>query len=84
MTSLDLLASRAGIEDAYLTAAGNLRRTSAGTQLQQGGIIDVETFIDVSNVQIVCRACGRPTRVGHRTDEDGIKSRICRRCDAEL
>jgi large subunit ribosomal protein L24 len=60
------------------------RRTSAGTQLQQGGIIDVETFIDVSNVQLVCGACGRPTRIGHRTDEDGVKSRICRRCEAEL
>ena len=30
------------------------RRTSGGTQLQQGGIIDIETFIDISNVQVVC------------------------------
>jgi large subunit ribosomal protein L24 len=60
------------------------RRTSAGTQLQQGGIIDVETFIDISNVQIVCRSCGKPTRVGHRRDDDGVKTRICRKCEAEL
>ena len=60
------------------------RRTSAATQLQQGGIIDVETFVDISNVQIVCKACGKLTRVGHRTDEDGVKSRICRKCEAEL
>ena len=60
------------------------RRTSAGTQLQQGGIIDVETFIDISNVQIVCGSCGAPTRVGYRTLEDGIKVRICRKCEAEL
>jgi len=60
------------------------RRTSAGTQLQQGGIIDVETFIDVSNVQVVCKSCNKPTRVGHRTDEDGVKWRVCRRCGADL
>ena len=60
------------------------RRTSAGTQLQQGGIIDVEMFIDISNVQIVCGSCSQPTRVGHATLEDGVKVRICRKCEAEL
>jgi large subunit ribosomal protein L24 len=60
------------------------RRTSGGTQLQQGGIIDVETFIDISNVQIICRHCGKPTRVGHQRDEDGVKARICRKCGGEL
>ncbi len=60
------------------------RRTSAGTQLQQGGIIDVETFIDISNVQVVCGSCGQPTRVGSLTHDDGEKVRICRKCEAEL
>jgi large subunit ribosomal protein L24 len=60
------------------------RRTSAGTQLQQGGIIDVETFIDISNVQLVCKSCHEPTRVGHGVNEDGVKVRLCRRCGAEL
>jgi large subunit ribosomal protein L24 len=60
------------------------RRTSAGTQLQQGGIIDVETFIDISNVQIVCGSCNRAARIGRSTLEDGTKVRICRRCGAEL
>jgi large subunit ribosomal protein L24 len=60
------------------------RRTSAGTQLQQGGIIDVETFIDISNVQPVCRSCHEPTRVGRRVEADGTKVRICRKCEGEL
>jgi large subunit ribosomal protein L24 len=60
------------------------RRTSGGTQLQQGGIIDIETFVDISNVQVVCSACGKPTRIGHRTDPDGRKVRFCRKCDTEL
>ncbi len=52
--------------------------------MQQGGIIDVETFIDISNVQPVCGKCGQPTRVGHRIEDDGTKVRICRKCEADL
>jgi large subunit ribosomal protein L24 len=50
---------------------------------QQGGIIDVEQFVDVSNVAVVCKTCGQPTRVGHRF-EDGRKIRVCRKCEADL
>jgi large subunit ribosomal protein L24 len=50
---------------------------------QQGGIIDIEQFIDLSNVQLVCKSCGKPTRVGHRV-EDGVKIRVCRKCGADL
>ncbi len=52
-------------------------------QRQQGGIIDIEQFIDISNVQVVCKSCGQPTRVGHRV-EDGKRVRICRKCEADL
>jgi large subunit ribosomal protein L24 len=60
------------------------KRSQSGQQLQQGGIIDTESFIDISNVQIVCRSCGRPTRVGHRLEADGSKVRICRKCGEDL
>ncbi|MGH2596553.1 MAG: 50S ribosomal protein L24 [Actinomycetota bacterium] len=59
------------------------KRSTSGQQLQQGGIIDAEMFIDISNVQIMCKSCGRPTRIGHRVEGD-VKVRICRRCEAEL
>jgi large subunit ribosomal protein L24 len=58
------------------------KRSRGGSQLQQGGIIDTELFIDLSNVQIVCKACGRPSRIGHRI-EGGVKARVCKRCGAE-
>lgn len=58
------------------------KRSKAGSRLQQGGIIQTEMFIDLSNVQLVCKSCGRPTRVGHRV-EGGVRSRICRRCESE-
>lgn len=60
------------------------KRSTGGQQLQQGGIIDTEMFIDISNVQLVCKSCGQPTRVGHQDRMDGTKVRICRKCEAEL
>jgi large subunit ribosomal protein L24 len=52
-------------------------------RVTQGGIIQQEMFIDLSNVQIVCKACGKATRIGHRV-EHGVKARICKRCEAEI
>ncbi len=59
------------------------KHTKPSKQRQQGGIIDVELPIDISNVQIVCRSCGQPTRIGHRFDGDE-KIRVCRKCGADL
>ena len=59
------------------------KRSQSGQQLQQGGIIDTELFIDISNVQIVCKSCSQPTRVGYRVEGD-TKVRICRKCETEL
>jgi large subunit ribosomal protein L24 len=59
------------------------KRSSGGQQLQQGGIIDTELFIDISNVQLVCPSCGKPTRIGHRVEGDK-KVRICRKCETEI
>ena len=66
------------------TRAPRASAPASGQQLQQGGIIDTELFIDISNVQLVCKTCGKPTRVGHRIEGDGSKVRICRKCEAEL
>jgi len=64
------------------TRTGSKRSTS-GQQLQQGGIIDMEQLIDISNVQLVCKSCGKATRVGHR-EESGSKFRVCKKCGADL
>jgi large subunit ribosomal protein L24 len=47
----------------------------------QGGVIEREAAMDVSNVMLVCPACGQPTRVGYRLLEDGSKVRKCRRAN---
>ena len=63
------------------TRTGSKRSTS-GQALQLGGIIQAEAFIDLSNVMLVCRNCGKPTRIGFRQEGD-VKVRICRRCESE-
>jgi large subunit ribosomal protein L24 len=52
--------------------------------MQQGGIIDKDMPIHVSNVAIICDGCGGPTRVGFRFEPDGTKVRICRKCGGDL
>jgi large subunit ribosomal protein L24 len=47
----------------------------------RGGILDKEGPIHVSNVMLICPACGKHTRAGHTTLPDGTKVRVCRRCN---
>jgi large subunit ribosomal protein L24 len=51
---------------------------------QQGGIIDKDMPVDVSNVAVLSPGDGRPTRVGYRFDDQGNKVRVCRRTGADL
>ncbi len=48
----------------------------------QGGIIDKDMPLPVSNVAIVCSKCG-PTRVGYRV-VDNEKRRVCKKCGGDL
>ncbi len=56
------------------------RHTKPSQKNQQGGIMEYEAPIQLSNVMVVCGACGAPTRVGHRLLADGGKLRMCKRC----
>jgi large subunit ribosomal protein L24 len=52
---------------------------------QEGGIIQTEAPVDISNVQLVCPRCEEPPRVGFRYEEEGdrlSKIRFCKKCDA--
>jgi large subunit ribosomal protein L24 len=58
------------------------RHQRATKATMQGGIIDKDMPIHVSNVAIVCSACG-PTRIGYRF-EGTDKVRVCRKCGKDL
>ena len=50
----------------------------------QGGIIDKDMPVDVSNVAVVSPSDGKATRVGYRFSPDGKKVRICKRTGVDL
>ncbi len=62
----------------------HLRRSQ---QHPQGGRLQKEAPIDVSNVMVVCQACGKPSRTKsaeRRETRDGkartFRYRVCKRC----
>ena len=59
-------------------------RNEAQPRVQQGGILDMAQPLRMSNVMIVCPACGQPTRVRHATIATGKSVRICSHCNEPL
>ena len=53
------------------------------SQQEAGGIAEVEAPLDISNVGLVCKKCGRPVKVGYKFDGDK-KIRVCRKCGETL
>jgi len=49
-------------------------------KLRQGGIIEREGALHLSNVLLVCGRCDRPVRIGTKVLADGRKVRVCKRC----
>lgn len=51
---------------------------------QQGGIVEKEMPIHISNVMLMCDACAGPVRVGSRVDANGKKERFCKKCNKTI
>jgi large subunit ribosomal protein L24 len=49
-------------------------------QQRQGGILEKEAPLHISNVMLLCEKCNKPVRIGHRTLEGSKKARVCRKC----
>jgi large subunit ribosomal protein L24 len=49
-------------------------------QDQQGGIVQKESAIHLSNLALYCKTCGKASRFGINVLADGTKSRFCKRC----
>jgi len=65
------------------------RVTQSARGSQQGGIIQQEAAMHVSNVQVVCPSCGKPSRIGHRRSEADANGkthsvRVCKRCNGDI
>jgi large subunit ribosomal protein L24 len=53
-------------------------------QNRQGGIVEKEAPIHLSNVMLMCDHCIHPTRVKIQMLEDGKKTRVCKRCNETI
>ncbi len=59
-------------------------RQTGGRAPAQGGIIEFEAPIDISNVMLVCPDTGEPTRIGVRRDEDGVRIRYSKKSGKDI
>jgi large subunit ribosomal protein L24 len=50
----------------------------------QGGILEREAPIQVSNLKVICPECGKPSRLGRKRLEDGRGVRVCKQCNANF
>ena len=60
------------------------RHTKVSQKVKQGGIIEKEAPIDISNVMLICERCKGPVRVGKKILEDGKGVRYCKKCGDTL
>lgn len=59
-----------------------VKRHTRPSQLNpDGGIVEKEAPLNISNVMVVCGACNEPTRTGIRTLDNGSRTRFCKKCD---
>lgn len=57
------------------------RHLRPGRYSQEGGILEREGSIHISNVMLMCPKCTKPTRVGYKLLDDGRKVRFCKKCN---
>jgi large subunit ribosomal protein L24 len=55
----------------------HMRKTQAN---QQGGIVEKESPIQLSNLALFCKTCNKFARSGINILADGTRARYCKRC----
>jgi large subunit ribosomal protein L24 len=56
------------------------RHTKPTQANSQGGIIEKEASIAISNLALFCKKCDKGVRVGKKLLDDGSKVRVCKKC----
>ncbi|MEK7449161.1 MAG: 50S ribosomal protein L24 [Planctomycetota bacterium] len=49
-------------------------------QYPHGARIQREAPVQISNVQLLCTNCHKPTRINYKITPDGTKMRTCKKC----
>lgn len=61
-----------------------VKRHSRPNQQGQGGILEKEAPLNISNVMVVCPKCNEATRTGSKRLEDGSRVRYCKKCSEQF
>ena len=59
------------------------RATRPSQKNPQGGILQHEGTLHISNVMLICPSCSQPTRIARRRDE-GALVRVCKKCGNDI
>ncbi len=59
------------------------KNVRARQQGQKGQIISKERAVSASSVALVCKSCGKTTRIGYKFEGEN-KLRICKKCKSEV
>lgn len=57
------------------------KHMKARKQGQESGLIKIECPMDISKVSFYCDKCEKGVRLGVKVNEDGTKSRFCKKCN---
>lgn len=61
------------------------KHTKPNPQKQvQGGILEREAPIQLSNLKVICTECSEPARMGLKRLDDGRSVRVCKQCGATV
>ncbi|TWT73666.1 50S ribosomal protein L24 [Posidoniimonas polymericola] len=76
VTSIDRTAGKALVEGVNMV----LKHVRRSQKYPQGGRLNKEMPVQVSNIAYFCESCSKPTRLGARYLDDGSKERFCKKC----
>lgn len=56
------------------------RHQKPSRAIPQGGILNIESPMNLSNVMLLCNKCNKPSRVGKKVLDNDEKVRVCKNC----
>lgn len=60
------------------------RTVRPNRDMPQGGIVEKESTIAISNVMLYCNKCSRGVRIGIKRLPDSSTMRYCKKCELEI
>lgn len=70
---------------AIVTGINMIKKHQKARSAQEpAGIIEKEAAIQIANLMVVCKNCGKPARIGVHFRPDGKKSRYCKKCSEDF